>query len=187
MRDEPASRRLPHPPGRTRSTVRGRIELNPDLAPVLLPRRVLNEMCSHALETHPEECCGLVAGDESERFAGVFRCRNEMTKMHRSDPSAYPRDGRHAFFMNESDLLKAQREAEVRAQHVTGVYHSHIDAGAYFSETDQAFAEQELFPFPTAAHIVIAVWERRVARVGLFERDPAAGGFRGRAVEARER
>ncbi len=141
-------------------------------------------MCSHALETQPEECCGLLTGSESDRFVSVYRCRNEMTMKHQSDATAYPRDGTQAFFMNESDLMKSQQDAESRGQRVTAVYHSHVDAGAYFSEMDQEYARHVLFPFPDAAHIVIAVWERRVARVGIFEREVGTDAFAGCAVEA---
>jgi proteasome lid subunit RPN8/RPN11 len=165
--------------------VRSRIDLNDDLSPVQMPGRVLHELCQHALETQPEECCGLMAGADEERFQIVYRCRNEMTMRNQDDPVAYPRDGREAFLMSDSDLLVAQRDAESRAQRVTAVYHSHVGAGAYLSEMDQEFAEHELFPFPDAAHVVIAVWERKVARVGIFERDAETGVYVGRSLEPR--
>lgn len=85
--------------------------------------------------------------------------------------------------MNDSDLLMSQRDAESRGQRVTAVYHSHVGAGAYLSEMDQEFAEHALHPFPDAAHVVIAVWERKVARVGIFERDPDTGTYFGRSLE----
>lgn len=160
-----------------------RIELDHRAAPLVVPGRILNELCSHAVETQPEECCGLVTGTETERFLSVYRCRNEMTLRHRQEPDLYPRDGRSAFYMSEVDLLKSQRDAESRGQKVTAVYHSHVGAGVYLSEMDLAYAEQELFPFPDAAQIVIAAWDRKVARVGVFERG-AGGDFAGRPVVA---
>ena len=68
---------------------------------------------------------------------------------------------------------------------MTGVYHSHVEAGAgvYFSEMDQSFADQPLFPFPKASHLVLAVCDR-VVTTGVFDRDPATGLFVGRVVEA---
>ncbi|MEE8582237.1 MAG: Mov34/MPN/PAD-1 family protein [Myxococcota bacterium] len=165
---------------------RRRIELDPTLQPVVVPGRVLNELCAHALESRPEECCGLLAGDAEQRFAAVHRCRNEMTLKHRSDPRAFPRDGREAYFMSELDFLRGRMEAEERGGAVTAVYHSHVGAGAYFSEMDQEFAEHVLFPVPDAAHIVLAVWERKVTEVGIFERDPISGFLDGRLVQALE-
>ena len=68
---------------------------------------------------------------------------------------------------------------------MTAVYHSHVSAGVYLSEMDQDFANHELFPFPLAAQIVLAVGADAVDRViaaGIFERD-ASGRFRGRPLE----
>ena len=41
----------------------GRIEPNRALPPVTMSARLLNALCEHARETHPEECCGLLVGD----------------------------------------------------------------------------------------------------------------------------
>jgi proteasome lid subunit RPN8/RPN11 len=104
-----------------------------------------------------------------------------MTRLHRADPVTHPRDGTRAFYMNELDYLRVSEEAAPRGRVVTAVYHSHVGAGAYFSELDQEFARQPLFPFPDADHIVLAVFDRRVSELGLFRADPA-GGFTGRSV-----
>ena len=158
-----------------------RVDVDEALAPVTVPGRVLNELCAHALETLPEECCGLIAGSAAERFGHVIRCRNDMTSLHHRDPDTYPRDGRRAFYMNEHDYLRAQERADAAGEQVTAVYHSHVGVGAYLSELDLEYAEHELFPFPRAAHIVLAVYERKVGSLGLFERDPGIG-FVGRAL-----
>jgi proteasome lid subunit RPN8/RPN11 len=107
-----------------------------------------------------------------------------MTMLHRQDPIAYPRTGREAYYMSEVDYLAAQQDSKERGEVVTAVYHSHVGAGAYFSELDQEFAEHALFPFPGAAQIVMAVWDRKVAQLGLFERDERTGAIVGRMVEA---
>ncbi len=167
--------------------MRERIFVDPQLAPTLIPGRVLNELCTHALETRPEECCGLILGTETERFRVVHRCRNTMTLQHQGDPERYPRDGREAYYMSEVDCLRAQKDAESRGEEITAVYHSHVAAGVYLSEMDQGFAEHELFPFPFAAQIVLAVGASGVDRIlgaGIFERDPGSSGFRGRLVAA---
>ncbi len=160
-----------------------RIELDQEREPLAIPGRVLNEMCSHALEARPEECCGLLTGNDAERFRTVYRCRNDMTMRHRTDPESHPRDGREAFYMSETDLMRALTDAESNGERVTGVYHSHVGADAYLSEMDQAYLSQELFPFPDAAQLVIGVLERKVSRVGIFERGED-GEFVGRTVEA---
>jgi proteasome lid subunit RPN8/RPN11 len=160
-----------------------RIEVNGGLAPATIDGRLLNELCAHARETWPEECCGLVTGIRAGHYETVHRCRNDMTRLYQADPDSHPRDGTRAFYMNELDYLRVSEEAAPRGRVVTAVYHSHVGAGAYFSELDQEFARQPLFPFPDADHIVLAVFDRRVSELGLFRSDPA-GGFTGRSVVA---
>jgi proteasome lid subunit RPN8/RPN11 len=159
-----------------------RIQVSRDLGPIPVPARVLNEMRGHALETLPEECCGLLVGEALGRFREAHRCRNEMTRLHRQDPEAWPRDGSQAFHMNEADCLRIQHHADAAGLLVTGVYHSHVEAGAYFSALDQQFAGQPLFPFPRADHFVLSVVESRVREVAVFRWSGERGAFEGRPV-----
>jgi sulfur-carrier protein adenylyltransferase/sulfurtransferase len=162
--------------------VSGRIDPNRTLAPVVISARVLGALCEHARETHPEECCGLLTGPAAGCFAEAHRCRNEMTLLHRRDPSLYPRSGDTAFHMNEGDVLRVAEAAEGRRWLVTGVYHSHTEAGAYFSELDQDFARQPGFPFPLAQHVVISVLDGLVGESAVFRRVDEPPGFEGRVL-----
>ncbi len=160
--------------------MRRRIDVDETLAPVAVPGRILNELYGHALETLPEECCGLLLGGEDPRFRTLVRCRNVMTQHHQQDPAHYPRDGRQAFWMSEADYQRAEQQAEAAGERVTAVYHSHVGAGAYLSALDLEYAENALFPFPDADQIVVAVAHRKIDAVGLFRR--AAGAFAGHTV-----
>jgi proteasome lid subunit RPN8/RPN11 len=162
--------------------VRKRIEVDTAREPIAIATPVLNEVFAHALEAAPEECCGLVLGEGKQPYRRVVRCRNDMTRHHQRDPETYPRDGRDAFYMNEPDYMRAEEEAEAGGERVTAVYHSHVDCGAYFSEIDQEFAEQLLFPFPEADHLVVAVVGGVVSERALFRRDPDTRRFYGLAV-----
>ena len=84
--------------------------------------------------------------------------------------------------MNEFDYMRVQQEAEADGHRVTGVYHSHVEAGAYFSEDDQESALQKLYPFPKVDHIVLSVMDRAVKEVAAFRWVPDAGHFEGRAL-----
>lgn len=164
--------------------MRERIVADPDLEPEVIPASVLHDVFAHAREADPEECCGLITGDEGERYRHVVRCRNDMTLHHRRDPLAYPRDGREGFFMNEQDYQRAADEAEANRERVFCVYHSHVGCGAWFSELDQEFAEQPHFPFPVATHLVVSVMGGKVVDQALFERADTSQGprFVGRPV-----
>ena len=161
---------------------RERIELDSNRPPLAISGRVVNEFCAHARETQPEECCGLITGPPDQPVRTVYRCRNEMTALHLKDAERYPRDGTKAFYMNPTDYLKAMTEAEQVGESVNAIYHSHVGAGAYFSQMDQEFAEHEAFPFPDVAHIVIAVFDGQVNQLGAYERSEPGAPFVGRPV-----
>jgi len=164
-----------------------RIEVEEALPSVVIPRRILNDLYAHAIQSLPEECCGLIVGTDEERFQLLVRCRNEMTMRHRQDPVEYPRDGSKAFYMNSLDYMIAQEEAEARGARVTAVYHSHVGVGAYLSGMDLAYAESANFPFPDADHIVVAIFERKVDSVGFFRQGGKGQSFLGRTVVSSDR
>jgi len=157
--------------------MRDRIELNRNLPSTAISGRVMHEFCSHALDTVPEECCGLIRGTEEDPFQAVYRITNVMTKKHLSDAVAFPRDACHAYYMSEAEYLRAQKDAEGRGASITAVYHSHVGNGAYLSQEDRAYAEHPLFPFPGAAQIVIAVLGGRVDSAAIFLQDAETSGF----------
>ncbi len=158
-----------------------RVEVDPELEPVDISCRLLQEIQQHARETYPEECCGLLSGNERVRFRRQYKCSNEMTRLHDAAPSTYPFDGRFGFHMNPLDYERAGGEAEAVGERITAVYHSHVGARAYFSRVDLAFASDPDFPFPDADHIVVAVVDGEVARAerALFRREGRSGAFRG--------
>ncbi len=141
---------------------------------------VLHELYAHAREALPEECCGLVLGDDAARFRRAVRCRNDMNRKHHEDPGRFPRDARTGFWMSEADTQRALEEADRAGQRVTAVYHSHVDVDAFLSEMDLEYADPGVFP--DAAQIVIAVSEGQVKRVALFQRTATSEPFRGHPV-----
>ncbi len=170
----------------TRVSARGVNPLQPigkqDGDPVGIPARVLNELCEHARESDPEECCGLVVGEGAQRYGRVVRCQNVMTQRHREDPVAFPRDNSAAYYMSESDVMAVRRDADASGVEITAVYHSHVGERAYLSELDLAYARHPLFPLPEADQIVLSVFESRIREMKIFLRDGDV--FRERLVEA---
>ena len=158
-----------------------RIDVDPLLAPVRVPAEILHELCQHALETAPEECCGLIVGNSLERYRRLVRCQNVMAAKHEEDPREYPRGPDTAYFMSPHDYQMAQHDADEAGEVITAVYHSHVGADLYFSEMDLAYAQQPGFPFPKADQIVVGVIEHQVPRVAVFRRDGSA--FAGHRAE----
>jgi len=159
-----------------------RFETDEPASPVGIPARILNELCEHAREAEPEECCGLVLSEGDLRYGRAVRCRNEMTRRHEEEPDEFPRDGRAAYYMSMRDVLEISREAERSGEHVTAVYHSHVGAAAYLSKDDLAYARNPLFPFPYADQIVLSVFDHTVREIKIFLRTDDA--FSERIVDA---
>jgi len=164
-----------------------RVEVDETVPAAEIAARILNELSAHAREAYPdEECCGLIFGDDRERFRRVVRCSNVMNKLHEQDPVRYPRNGREAYFISPDDYEQPIRDAKQAGERLTAVYHSHVDTEAYLSEMDVEYAEQyaedEKLPFADAAQIVIAVFDGKVRSPAVFERDERGRGFTGRRI-----
>ena len=85
-------------------------------------------MVSHAQATYPNECCGAmlgtIDGDTKTVKVGVV-IENAFTGVQHE-----------RYELRPEDLLKADREARSRGMDLIGIFHSHPDCDAYFSETD---------------------------------------------------
>lgn len=135
----------------------------------------LRAVAAQAVAEYPRESCGVVLARAGERR--LVGCRNVQDDLHRRDPVRYPRDGRTAYYIDPADLLRIGRlEGEGFA--VAVIYHSHIDAGAYFSETDRRQALVAGEPaYPDAAYVVTSVVAGRVDAVAAFRWDAARRDF----------
>src|SRR5262249_44187262 len=106
-------------------------------------------------DEYRSECCGVVMlrGDARRLFA----CRNIQDAKHAEDPVAFPRTGRSAYYMDPKDILAFSR-LESEGFRVGIIYHSHPDAGPYFSETDREQALTGGEPnYPSATYVVMSV------------------------------
>jgi proteasome lid subunit RPN8/RPN11 len=85
-------------------------------------------MVSHAQETYPNECCGAMLGtigDEAKTVRVAMRLENSFAGAQAA-----------RYELRPEDLLAADKAARERNMDLIGIYHSHPDCGAYFSETD---------------------------------------------------
>ena len=85
-----------------------------------------------------EESCGLLTGPAEEPLAvdAIVPMENRANKLHALDPETYPRTGRMYFDLDPMKFERFVREGEGSGRPVKVLYHSHLDVGAYFSETD---------------------------------------------------
>jgi proteasome lid subunit RPN8/RPN11 len=85
-------------------------------------------MVAHAESTYPNECCGVMLG----------RIEDDKKSVTIAQPLENVSAGSQAarYELRPGDLLAADREARRLKLDLIGIYHSHPDCGAYFSETD---------------------------------------------------
>ncbi len=130
---------------------------------------------AQALAEYPAESCGVILARDGERL--LIACRNVQNELHARDPGRHPRDARTAYYIDPSDLLKIGR-LEGEGYTVAVIYHSHIDAGAYFSDTDRRNALMGGEPtYPTATYVVTSVMSGRIDAMAAFRWDAASHDF----------
>ena len=86
------------------------------------------QMVAHALATYPNECCGAMLG--------VIEDGRKNVQAALPLDNAYQGAQASRYELRPEDLLRAERQARSRNLDLVGIYHSHPDCDAYFSETD---------------------------------------------------
>ena len=94
---------------------------------VVITRQVSDAIQSHALETRPEECCGLLAGDGNV-ISSAYRLHNEA-----GQPET-------RYFASPEDLFAAMKAMRQEGLEMMGIYHSHPNSPAYPSKSDVELA-----------------------------------------------
>ena len=136
-------------------------------------------VCQHARQTFPEECCGVIIGEEPGGREDVRPIDNVQNALHAKDPQAYPRDASTAYFMDARQLLALLREVDEKKLVLRAFYHSHPQHEAYFSGEDRARAMFDDQPaYPGTAHLVVSVYDREVREARAFAWADDAADFK---------
>lgn len=90
---------------------------------IKIPRRILAELITHALEDDPNECCGLLLGrgDDADEL-------QRMSNVNKKPVSRYT--------MQPGELLEVQEKAKKSDREFIAIYHSHTFTQGYPSLTD---------------------------------------------------
>lgn len=141
--------------------------------PTLSPE-ALAAMYAHARQDYPNECCGIVFGPKDAPVADrAVACANIQNQLHAEDPVTHTRDARTAYNLGAGDIFKLQKSLRGDAP-AKIVYHSHVEVGAYFSDTDQAAAQMEGEPTYPVEYVVIDVRQAGIGGAAQFAWDPSA-------------
>lgn len=93
----------------------------------------------HARESAPQECCGLLLG-EDETARRVLRCRN----VHPTPETRY--------LVDRAQLFEAFKASTDFDRELVAIYHSHPRSPAHPSATDRAEAY-----WPEAAYVLVSL------------------------------
>jgi len=109
---------------------------------LVIARSAMAEIEAHAKEGYAkdEEVCGYLTGPDAEALScdRAHPMENVAAKLHAVDPETYFRTARTFFAFNSKRFDDAVKAGEHDGRPVKVLYHSHLDAGAYFSPTDAA-------------------------------------------------
>jgi proteasome lid subunit RPN8/RPN11 len=95
---------------------------------IQIEKNAWDVMVAHAEAMFPNECCGAMLGisdGETKMVQAAVKLEN-----------AFEGSQAARYELRPEDLLKADREARRQGMDLIGIFHSHPDCDAYFSETD---------------------------------------------------
>jgi [CysO sulfur-carrier protein]-S-L-cysteine hydrolase len=101
-------------------------------------RRIYDDLLAHAQQDAPNECCGLIGGNDDVATT-VYRARNAE-----ASPLRYNLD--------PQDQFRIMTEMDEKGEELAAIYHSHTASPAYPSQTDINLAA-----YPGALYLIISL------------------------------
>ncbi len=147
---------------------------------IQIQSELLVKIREQAESEYPSECCGLILSSEADpdTLTRLIACKNVQNEYHQKDPERFPRTSRNGFFLDPRRLLEIQKENRAKKETVRVIYHSHIDAEAYFSEEDKRMAAPDGNPaWPDVLYLVISVISGKAGEQALFSWDSGRKDF----------
>ncbi len=92
-----------------------------------ISEELIGEIVAHARDDLPNECCGLIGGNDGE-MTSVHRARNAAATWLRYE-------------VHPSDQFRIMERLEESGEDLVGIYHSHTKSEAYPSQTDINLAD----------------------------------------------
>ena len=130
----------------------------------------LKEVYRHAIAAYPAEACGFIRGGR------VVDCANVIEQLAQEQPEVFVRERRTGYAFGVADLRELEKSFDT-ADPVRIIYHSHPDAGAYFSDEDHRFAVFEGIPVYPVRHLVVDTARDGVLGSRLYEFDVTQGRY----------
>ena len=137
-------------------------------------------MRRQAESEHPDECCGVFLENPTSEANTLewLACRNIQNDMHAQVPAFFPRKADTAFVIDPAEWMAIQGRINRKEARLAILYHSHVDAPAYFSDEDIRHAMWDDYPkFPEVIYLVLSVIEGRLKHWKAFQWDESSHRF----------
>lgn len=129
------------------------------MQPIALSDSHILSIRTHAENTYPEECCGLLLGtiaNNVKTLVEVCPTTNDWSaQTEDNSPEKIGLTKRRRYAMSAADMLKGMKDARDRNLEIIGIYHSHPDCAAVPSECDRTLA------WPQYSYIIVSVQQGR--------------------------
>jgi proteasome lid subunit RPN8/RPN11 len=132
--------------------------------PVRLPASIAEAIRTHARQTYPNECCGILFGTDTDD-ARLF------TESHPVENAFAETQRHHRFTITPVTLLHAEKHAAAKGLAVLGFYHSHPDHPAEPSEYDRTHA------WPFYSYIIVSVEKGSSTHLSSWQLHPDTQQF----------
>ena len=103
-----------------------------------LDRTYVDEIIAHARADAPNECCGIIAGNDGHA--------EELYRAVNAEASPY------RYNVDSKDLLRIYRDIDAYNWDLLAIYHSHTHTEAYPSPTDVSLAA-----WPEAHYLIVSL------------------------------
>lgn len=123
-----------------------------------IEQKAWQRMVLHAERTYPNECCGAMLGHSAAEKKVVTEAVILENAWNGAQGDRYQ--------VRPEDLLAAEKAARTQGLDLIGIFHSHPDADAYFSETDLKNS------CPWYSFVVLSVQNGRFDHASSFLPDP---------------
>ena len=121
-------------------------------------------MVAHARAEDPNECCGLIAGNDPDAVAGTDDLKG--TAAERGYRITNTAKSPFRYLMDPQEFLDADKDAEGRGLSLVAFYHSHTHSAPYPSQTDVRMAVESGWLDPY--YILVSLENKEDPEVRLY-------------------
>jgi proteasome lid subunit RPN8/RPN11 len=120
---------------------------------VQIPQQIFDQLIAHAREEAPNECCGMIGGEDGAATT-VYRSINAEASRLR-------------YSLDANDQFRIMRQMEESGEDLLAIYHSHTASAPYPSQTDVNLAA-----YPDAVYVIVSLQDSEHPEVrGFWIRD----------------